>query len=147
MIARFAFAALLIAAGTPAFAQPKAPTTAAAPVKASSTSSSSSLIDKFNALVLSDVQSAQALAHGAGDAVAESCFAAIGVTVQQLQAVQSSTTGKVAPITAFERVRLVTLTIKAGGPVATACAALQAQIQSDIALMPANAVQAVLGLL
>jgi hypothetical protein len=95
------------------------------------------LLAKFNGLVLSDLQQAEAIAKAAGDDIADKCYLAVIDLVQKMQTISAPGGSKdVQIVTAFEKARLLLLATRAPSPVFVACAPFKAQVKQDSLTAP-----------
>jgi len=107
-----------------------------------SATSPSGILAKFNGLILSDLQNAEAIAKAAGDTIADQCYLAVIVLVQQMNAVSAQASGastslaNVQLVTAFEKARLIINAQRTTSPIFAACAPLKAQLKSDSLTAP-----------
>ena len=109
---------------------------------AAAANSPTGLLAKFNGLVLSDLQSAEAIAKAANDTIADQCYLALIGLVQQMQTVSgqagsaSTSLANLQAFTAFQKARIIVNAQRSTSPVFQACAPLKAQIKQDILTAP-----------
>ena len=111
--------------------------------------SQQTILDKLANIALVDVQSADAIAQANGDTVAHQCYAAVIDLLQKAQVANTPVPNlpKIAIITELQKARTGVNALRNTGPFFIQCAALKAQVKSDIGDLPAQGANAILGLL
>jgi hypothetical protein len=128
------------------FGASQAQQTAVPAAAAAAANSPTGILAKFNGLVLSDLQSAEAIAKAANDTIADNCYLALIGLVQQMQTVtqaagtnaNTSVLSNVQVFTAFQKARLIVNAQRSTSPVFQACAPLKAQIKQDALTAPGS---------
>lgn len=99
----------------------------------------SSILQKFNAVALSDLQRAEAIAKAANDTIADQCYVALIGLSQQMQTVASgsSASSSGGVVTEFQKARMLVQAQQSTSPIFTACAPLVAQVKQQALQAPA----------